>query len=206
MSDGQWHYTLNGAPQAPVAGGVLKQMAREGRLQPGDLVWRDGMSKWVAAGTVAGLFHPAAPPPSMAPPPIPVAPIGYYAGPAPGSGPRDIGQDPGMRWLMPVGRSGWAIAAGYLGLLSFCVIPAPFALLFSIIAIKDIKKHPDRHGMGRAIFGLIMGILGTGVLLVGLCRTHAALRFGRRYLSPLVYSPTIQNERKFFTRDPQVWL
>src|SRR4051794_36538416 len=64
------------------------------------------------------------------------------------------------RMLLPVGRSGWAIAAGYLGLFSLIVLPAPIALIFSIIAIRDIRKsrtaaHP-KHGMGRAIFGLIM--------------------------------------------------
>ncbi|HEV7405018.1 MAG TPA: hypothetical protein VGO11_18890 [Chthoniobacteraceae bacterium] len=74
------------------------------------------------------------------------------------------------RMLLPVGRSAWAIAAGYLGLFSLIVLPAPIALVISIIAIIDIRNsrtdaHP-KHGMGRAIFGLIMGLLGTGVLLV----------------------------------------
>ena len=80
-----------------------------------------------------------------------------------------------MRWLLPVGRSGWAIAAGYLGLFSFVPIFAPIALIISIVAIRDIKKHPQRHGMGRAIFGLIMGILGSiflGFGLVVLARSH----------------------------------
>ena len=63
--------------------------------------------------------------------------------------------------LLPVGRSGWAIAAGYLGLISVLVIPAPFALLFGILAIMDIRKNPKKHGMGRAIFGIIMGTLVT---------------------------------------------
>jgi len=74
-----------------------------------------------------------------------------------------------MRLLLPVGRSGWAIAAGYLGLFSLIVLPAPIALIVSIIALWDIRRsksspHP-KHGMGRAIFGLIMGVLGTSVIL-----------------------------------------
>ena len=40
-----------------------------------------------------------------------------------------LGDDAGMRLLLPVGRSGWAIAAGYLGLFSLAVIPAPIALV-----------------------------------------------------------------------------
>lgn len=71
------------------------------------------------------------------------------------------GADAGMRMLLPVGRSGWAIAAGYLGLISVLMIPGPLAILCAILAISDIRKNPDKHGMGRAIFGLVMGIGGT---------------------------------------------
>jgi len=77
--------------------------------------------------------------------------------------------------LIPVGRSGWAIAAGYLGLFSFVVLPAPIALVVALIAISDIRKHPEKHGMGRAIFGLVMGILGTVALAFGL----VAMAIGR---------------------------
>ena len=76
--------------------------------------------------------------------------------------------------LLPVGRSGWAIAAGYLGLLSLIVVPAPFALIVSLIAIRDIRKsrtsEDPKHGMGRAIFGLILGLAGTGLLGFALVR------------------------------------
>ena len=73
-----------------------------------------------------------------------------------------------MRMLMPVGRSGWAIAAGYLGLFSVLVLPAPISIIVSIIAIRDIRRSRGtakvKHGMGRAVFGLVMGILGTAFL------------------------------------------
>ena len=71
-----------------------------------------------------------------------------------------------MRMLLPVGRSGWAIAAGYAGLFAVLIFPAPIALVLSIVAIIHIRRHPDKHGMGRAIFGLIMGALFTLLLLV----------------------------------------
>lgn len=75
--------------------------------------------------------------------------------------PKDMGQDAGMRMIMPVGRSAWAIAAGYLGLFSPLMIFAPFALIAGILAVLDIRKSKDttnpRHGMGRAIFGIVMG-------------------------------------------------
>jgi hypothetical protein len=61
--------------------------------------------------------------------------------------------------MIPIGRSGYAIAAGYIGLFSILVIPAPFAILFGYLALKDIKRHPEKTGKGRAWFGIIMGIL-----------------------------------------------
>ena len=69
-----------------------------------------------------------------------------------------------MRMLLPVGRSGWAIAAGYLGLFAVLLFPAPFALLTGVLAVRDIRAHPDRSGMGRAIFGIVMGAVGTVLL------------------------------------------
>jgi hypothetical protein len=104
-----------------------------------------------------------APPYGFAPPP-PHAPLDYRGMPQPY--PRAGGGDPSMRWLIPIDRSGWAIAAGYLGLFSFFGgFLGPVAIVVSIIAIRDIQKHPDRHGMGRAVFGLVAGILGTVLLI-----------------------------------------
>ena len=77
----------------------------------------------------------------------------------------DIGQNRTMRLLLPVGRSGYAIVAGYLGLFSLLVIPAPLALVFGILAVRDIGRNPKKHGMGRAVFGIIMGALGTIVVI-----------------------------------------
>lgn len=79
-----------------------------------------------------------------------------------------------MRMLVPIGRSGWAIAAGYLGLLSVLLLPAPVAIAVSLVAIGDVRKSRSapkpRRGMGRAVFGLIMGLLGTIALLVFIVR------------------------------------
>lgn len=80
--------------------------------------------------------------------------------------PQAIGQDAGMRFLLPVGRSAWAIAAGYAGLFALLIFPAPVALLLGIVAIRDIQSHSEKHGMGRAVFGVVMGALGTLVLAV----------------------------------------
>ena len=98
------------------------------------------------------------------PPPIPPAP-------KPAASTED---DAAMRMLLPVGRSGWAIAAGYLGLLSLVVLPAPLALIVSVIAYMDIqrsaKTDKPKLGMGRVVFGFLMGLAGTVILLVAMAQ------------------------------------
>lgn len=79
--------------------------------------------------------------------------------------PNSGSNDAVLRAMLPVGRSGYAIAAGYLALFSVLILPAPFALIFGILAIRDINKNSEKHGMGRAIFGVVMGGLGTLVFL-----------------------------------------
>ncbi|HET6266424.1 MAG TPA: GYF domain-containing protein [Acidobacteriota bacterium] len=146
-----WFYTVGSKQVGPVEWKQLLDLASEGRLQGEDLVWSEGMASWQAASSVTGLFtvpplsqHLPAPP--LPPPPLPAA--------AQQKKPED---DPALRMILPIGRSGWAIAAGYLGLFSILLVPAPFAIITGILAIKDIKQNPEKHGMGRAIFGIIMG-------------------------------------------------
>ena len=64
-----------------------------------------------------------------------------------------------IRMLIPIGRSGWAIAAGYAGLLSFIPGVGILAILFGILGLRDVKAHPDKHGAGRAWTGIVLGIL-----------------------------------------------
>ena len=92
---------------------------------------------------------------------------GWYLPGQPPPPAKALGDDAGMRLLLPVGRSPLAIIAGYLGLISLIILPAPLALLFGILAVVDIRRHPEKHGMGRAIFGIVMGALGTIVLAFG---------------------------------------
>jgi hypothetical protein len=76
----------------------------------------------------------------------------------------DLGDSAAVRMLLPVGRSGLAIAAGYAGLFALLIAPAPLALLLGILAVRDLRKNPKKHGMGRAVFGIVTGALGTAVL------------------------------------------
>lgn len=79
--------------------------------------------------------------------------------------PAPADDDAVLRMLVPVGRSGWAIAAGYLGLLSLIPFVGVLAIALGIVAVCDLRKHPDKHGAGRAWFGIIAG--GLSMLMYG---------------------------------------
>ena len=80
--------------------------------------------------------------------------------------PHVIDDTPTMRMILPIGRSILAILAGYAGLFSILLFPAPIALTLGILAVIDIKRHPEKHGMGRAVFALIAGGFFTALLLL----------------------------------------
>ena len=157
----QWFYSHNGQQQGPVPLEQLRGLLVDGQVLWSELVWTNGMMNWSPASAVAEL-RPLSASPGDRPPALPPQAIYYPPPPQP-----DIGADPKMRMLMPVGRSPWAIVAGYLGLLSPLMIFAPFALIVSIMAIRDIKRR-QTHGMGRAIFGLIMGAIFSIILCIGI--------------------------------------
>jgi len=76
-------------------------------------------------------------------------------------------------------RSDWATAAGYLGLLSVFIIPAPLAVAAGIAGLRDIRRARQRtgrrlSGRGRAVFGIVLGSVFTVVLVWGI----AALALG----------------------------
>lgn len=91
----QWFFSNAGQQRGPVSTEQLKQLAASGRLQPTDLVWKDGMGQWAEAKNIEGLFPPPTritrlpsllPPDATAgPPPMPAA---APAGPAVSSSPQ----------------------------------------------------------------------------------------------------------------------
>lgn len=145
MTDAEqaWHYAIARQRHGPVTRAQLGQLIRAGTLASNALVWRAPMTDWAPIGQLEELAEFEAAPPTTP------ADIPRWQPPE--------GADPAIRLLLPVGRSGWAIAAGYLGLFSVLGIFAPLAIITGILAIRDIRRHPQRCGMGRAIFGIAMG-------------------------------------------------
>jgi hypothetical protein len=72
------------------------------------------------------------------------------------------------RMLLPIDRSGYAVAAGYLGLFCFLLPVGILAVIFGHLGLRDINKNPQKCGAGRAIFGIIMGILNTLIYLAAI--------------------------------------
>jgi ABC-type dipeptide/oligopeptide/nickel transport system permease component len=95
--------------------------------------------------------------------------------------------DLAFRLWFPVGRSWWAVAAGYMGLFALYCVPvigdmhqklpgsvaafvvlclaAPLAIVLGAVAIADLRRKPELHGWGRAVFGLVMGSIFTSLLI-----------------------------------------
>jgi len=77
-------------------------------------------------------------------------------------------------WVAPVSVSPLALLAGYAGLVAFLVVPAPIAVVLGWVALRDLRKHPEKTGRGRAIFALLVGVPLSVVLVVGV----VAVAFG----------------------------
>lgn len=73
-----------------------------------------------------------------------------------------------LRFLLTVGTPLSAVIAGYLGLLSILILPAPFAVIFGIIGPQRIRAKPGLHGAGRCWTGIALGTIFTviGLLLI----------------------------------------
>ena len=79
------------------------------------------------------------------------------------------GPDRGLEILLPINRSGLSLVAGYLGLLSLLPLVGIVAIIVGCLAMYDFRKRPEHHGRGRAIFGIVMGLITTiayGILFI----------------------------------------
>jgi hypothetical protein len=81
--------------------------------------------------------------------------------------------DAELRYLVPVGRSGFAIAAGYLALFSVLIVPGPLALVCGLLGLRSIARRPELLGRGRAWFGIVAGGIATAFLVFIVIRVIA---------------------------------
>lgn len=61
-----WYYTTEGKQMDPVSMKELKRLVGDGTLKPTDMVWKEGMARWIRASSVRELF------------PDPIAALDHY--------------------------------------------------------------------------------------------------------------------------------
>lgn len=71
-----------------------------------------------------------------------------------------------LKYLIPMGTSPIPMIAGYLGLFSILILPAPFALILGVIGLKQLKKKNITNGRGRCWTGIILGSIFTVLPIV----------------------------------------
>jgi hypothetical protein len=154
-SSNQWFYARGTEQQGPVDVHTLRGLLAAGQVQPGDLVWRDGMPNWRPAGEVDELRPPPAPPPSATPNyqqhgerTIPYNnPVGYHAA------------DPQTQQLQSQATT--ALVVGIISIVLSACICGPAGVGLGIWGWVTGSKVPPGYpfsGQGKA--GMICGIVG----------------------------------------------
>src|SRR5688572_10429181 len=173
MAEQQWYYAEDNQQRGPVSLEALRQLVRDGKVGPKNLIWSQGMKDWQEAWTVREL-HPA-PSQQQAAPATPPAPPAADVSP---------GRDEPVRLLppQPVTASsvpprdpavpidyrrssatsgnykGTATAAFVLALVGFIASCGGIGFIFAIIglvlainAMAGMKREGNMDGHGMAI-------------------------------------------------------
>lgn len=133
----QWYVNRSGSQKGPFTSSQLKDLARNKKIFPDDMVWMEGMAEWSPASRVKGLFPPT-------PPPIP--PTGTQPSPAIQSDPV-LGQvitadvDVNEAW-----KSRESPLGGHVGIFSGFLGKQIHEQIFTY-KVRLFKKHED----GRVI-------------------------------------------------------
>ena len=154
----------DGKEYGPKAAVEVREWIAEGRLNAQSQIKPQGETDWVQLGSL--LEFAADLNPQAAAPLSPLTPISPPGAPV---------YAPPPTYAAPAARStnGFAIAGMVLGILSImatypcCGIPFNIlGLIFSWVALTQIKTNPQQDGKGMAIAGLICSILS--FILIGI--------------------------------------
>lgn len=168
-----WYYELNGAQQGPEETAQIQQRLSNGELSSETLVWREGMTDWVALSQVVELKQGSVASPSASAQAGQASP---YVAPPQMQGP------PGMG-MMPQ-QNGMALTSMILGICSVVftlgcglgfVLAIP-AVILGHLARKQIREGTNMQtGEGMALTGLILGYIILGLSLLMICFVGFAL-------------------------------
>lgn len=171
----EWHYRHRGEQKGPVSGGELKRLATSGQIEANDLVWRDGLPKWVPASKVPGLIPEPSPgldvfdlaedPEPVATSPLPARPSapGPKASSRPGDAPPRLKKKGGD-------QSGLSTLEWVLYTLGFLIIPFANVILSSVLyyvwRADKPRKANQINRLGFIIFGVNLLVLALRIALL----------------------------------------
>ena len=124
-----WFYEADGERRGPLTVEQMKDLVKAGAIRRDTRVWRPGAD--AADLTRAGDFLAE----------LSAMPTADH-----------------LVHLLPVNRSGWAIAAGYLGLFSLLPFVCYAGVIVSAIAAWHLRRNPKKLGWGRVITGFIISV------------------------------------------------
>jgi hypothetical protein len=181
----EWYFARNGVQSGPFEFSVMRAKIAAGEIQPNDLVWREGMAAWTPLSDVAELRSATATPtPSGFPAssvaanfdpqtgnvsqpahaPLSAAPQQPFAGQ---QGYAAATLMPDYSSPIPTGPSQQGMAVAGLVMAVIPIFPLPLlGLIFSMIALKGMKKSGNFEGKGLATAGAIVGGILTGLVCV----------------------------------------
>lgn len=84
-------------------------------------------------------------------------------------GSRNVSQmEDDLAYVLPIGTPIIAFVAGYFGLFSLLIAPAPIAIILGIVGLAVIRKREKKRGRIRCWFAIIMGTLCTALPVAGM--------------------------------------
>lgn len=139
-----WYYHQLGANHGPVDFTHLQYLANSGQIVAEDMVWKEGLPEWIAAGRVPGLMKAMGGV-------TPIQPSGFYVG-AMAAPHHATSEFPRVSAL--------AVASLVLGILWIAGIGSLLAIIFGSVSIYQIRvSHGKLAGTGLAVAGLVLGIV-----------------------------------------------
>ena len=187
MAD-QWYFERDGSPAGPVSFDEMQRLARTGVLGRDSRVWSEGMSDWVAAGSVERIWSTPAPQQSFDAPVVPAAAPAQPAYQQPAYGQPASYQQPAAPLAAEVGLRtpsyGVAMGPDVEGMVGDMRFVGIFTLIYGAFTC----------------LGIITAIIGVPVIIMGLRLREAAEQFERyaRAGDAQALSAALERQAKYF--------
>lgn len=57
-------------------------------------------------------------------------------------------------------KATWALICGIAGMIVFALVFSTVAIALGVVAKNEIERDPHLHGQGKAIAGIVLGVIG----------------------------------------------